>query len=413
MAYPSDAVNGQAGAIAWFNAHRDQTVANAAAISSFSAASLGPGRVLLDSLPGSDAASKLRTAWAGGDTRAIIVTPGTTIDAGATPIPICSGGTLVGLGFGETEFSDNFRVNLRMTGQSTSTGGVFTTASGAKGWKFVNLGLEGTASVNAFKPNPMDATGEYFRYNQFINVSWDNFNMIAQTPAIGFQIMGICYMNNFATRAYYLGGSDCQLFTDGGFLEQNGSQSYATKAAQSGLLRFGTTQKFYVGPLYITGSPQVGILVDGGNGGIIFDGITAEGRESHSGGTLHCAGAIIRCNGGGGIIRPRWVGYAMRDKAATGRNDAGYIHIAGGNWHVDSGTYMRYSDVSKTTALVAVEGTSTRVRVSNLMKGNNANWLTTDVPVVVQRTSGLATIDTSVGDGTTFGTVLTSTTPFV
>jgi len=410
--YPEDAIVGEGGHATYHNDMRDHLAALQAAFDSLSTNTLGPGRVLLNSFSGSDAAAKLRNAWNGGEKRLIIVEPGTTIDAGASPIVIPDGGSLGALGGGETEFSDNCRVNIRMTGQSTSTGGVFTTASGANGWKFVNIGFEGLSTVNAFKPNPMDASGEYFRYCQWINCSWDGFNQIAETPAIGFQIMGICYMNNFALRALKLAGSDCQLFTNGGYLEQNGTQSYATKAAQGGLLRFGSTQKYTVGPLYITGSPQVGVWVESGNGGIDFEGIVAEGRESHSGGTLHCAGAIMRLAGGGGTIRPKWVGYAMRDPNATARNDAGYIHISGGNWTIEGGSWQRYSDVAKTVPLVAVEGANTRVRCSNMMKSSSANWAAADVPVVLQAQSGLCTIDTSVGNGTTFGTILTDSGPF-
>jgi len=358
-----------------------------------------PGEVLVESFSGATYSDKFRTALAtvGAESpkRALILTPGSTIDAGATPFMIPAGVSIVGGAGVQTEFGDNCPIYARCTGGTA----VFTVSpkgtnlNGTKGWSMRHIAFEGTGSQNLFQDQPLDASGTYWAYCTLDNVCADQFNKIYQGPTIGVTIKGTTYYNNMATTAFYIGGSDNTLWSDGAFFEMGTVSSYATRAALPAMVRFGTLSKTYVGPMYSTGSPTTPFRLDGGEGGVYFDGLTIEGRPVPGSGPnfLWCAGELVNLSGGAAILRNKWYGFAMKDPSSTGRTSQGYIQISGGNHLIDGGCVQVYSDqAASPPPFIRITGGTVVVR--NITRASN----TTQKPVVLTTNAGFVDADSTV-----------------
>jgi len=103
-------------------------------------------------------------------------------------------------------------------------------------------------------------------------------------------------------------------------------------------------------------------------------------------------GALVRMTGGQFTMRDNRFAFAMTNPSATGRNDSGVIHVAGGTLTVDGATYDRATGVAETVPFIYVSGTNTRVRVRNVTK--LGTW--TGKPVVKQAIAGLIDADDTV-----------------
>ena len=298
-----------------------------------------PGPVLLDSLPGSSPADKLRRAWAPGqqDRRCIVVPHGTVIDVGADPIPAPAGVCLAGPAGPQTEFSDQGRVILRgatAAFRSVDSGPVYR---GTKGWSFVNLGFEGQANLRFFAENRMDAAGPIMAYASIEGCSFDVFRTIIESPMMGCHF-DIRYFNNI-TGAYgfKLTGSDNQLWTHGGKGDWGGSQ---TDPRRQALIVIAGLEKSTIGAsrrpddettgggLYLTCEGAAGLHVEGGatRDGVDIFGMTIEGRNA----ARQSAGAAYRQTGGGVNFFGGNINYAMADPGAGGRGDRAFADISGG-----------------------------------------------------------------------------------
>lgn len=362
-----------------------------------------PGEVAVESFSGATYSDKFRTALStiGGQSikPALIMTPGATIDAGSTPFTIPAGVSIVGGAGVQTEFGNNCPINVRATGGSS----VFTVAAkgsnlnGCKGWSISNIAFEGSGSENLFADQPLDASGSYFAYCTLDNVCADQLNKIYQGPMLGVTIKGTTYYNNMRTTAWYVGGSDNVLWTDGGFMEMGATVNYATRAALPAMIRFASMSKTFVGPMYVTGSPTTPFRLDGGEGGIYFSGLTIEGRPAVGSanpdppGYLWCAGELIRLTGGGATLHNKWYGFAMKDAGSTGRTSEGYIHITGGNHLIDGGTVQVYPDqAGSPPPFIRITGGSVVVR--NLIRGSN----TSQKPIVKTTNASFVSADDTV-----------------
>jgi hypothetical protein len=172
------------------------------------------------------------------------------------------------------------------------------------------------------------------------------------------------------------------------------------------MIRMGNLAKTTLGPLYMTGSPTTPIRLDGGDGGVELQGTILEGRPAHAGGTLDCAGELMRLTGGNMVSRAKWYAYAMRNPNATGRQPAGFIHISGGNHSIQGGTWQPYPvgeypsytrpdggvmPAGRFPPLVYISGGS--VSISGITRGPNAG---ATKPIVL--TTNLAFVEAT--DGT-------------
>lgn len=268
----------------------------------------------------------------------------------------------------------------------------------AKGWSFNGISFQGSSSTRAFQDSAFDATGAYWKYATFNDVSFNGFESIYQGPLLGFTWTGQCYLNNFScTREpLYLSGSDNNIFTDGAFMECGNLGTYSQAATLAAMIRGGTLSKTRIGQIYITGSPTTPFRLDGGEGGVSYADCTVEGRPQPGAGPrfLWCAGELVRLTGGASTHRNKWWGFAMRDPGATGRSPGGFIHITGGDHVIDGGTFQPYTAATYGgTVPPFIYITGGHVRVSNITLGPNAAGVK---PIVKYAAASMVDADSSV-----------------
>jgi len=350
---------------------------------------VGQERIDVLSYPGANAGDKFRAALAAyptsGPGPALVIPPGTTLDAGANPFVIPPHAALVGAEGVETEFGRNCPVNLRATGGRA----VFKTAprgdnnNGTKGWSMSRMCLRGSGREDVFAENPFDASGSYMAYNTIDNVCATGFRRFYWGPMLGVTIKGTTYWNNFADVPLTVGGSDNHLFTDGAYIDMGGLISYAARAALPAIMNFGALSNSDVGALYITGDPTTPVALAGG-GGNTFRGFVTEGRNAGE----PSAGALVRLNGGTSSWYSRAFDFAMANVAATGRNDRAYIDVRAGEHAFFGGTWRPVSNTSPPPFAYVSGG---HLYLYGIQKPPGA-----PKPVVRQSVAGLVTADNSV-----------------
>ncbi|TFV90393.1 hypothetical protein [Blastococcus sp. CT_GayMR16] len=338
-------------------------------------ASAWPNTVLLSSFAGATPADKLRAAMTYGAAQtfkpAILYVPTTDVyDAGATPFQLYDGFKLLGTGT-ESEFGYGSKMQVR------GTNGVFALkpGAGARTQGVVLRDIDFEANVNTagiFQEQASNGSQGILAYSHIENCSFDNFKWLIRLPMLGCFTNGGGHVNNFMEDPVRISGSDNILWPDGLMYDMSyfGPTTYGQRATEY-LFEAASLSKTYVGPIYITGDPGTGVHVTGSNvGQLVFNGVRSEGRNSG----LPSAGAAFRIEGANGVtLRDCWASYAMADPSATGRDDAGVIHVAGtsrvlidGLW-TDAGSSTRRQTVP---TVYCASGATARVR--NTMRG--INW---------------------------------------
>ena len=342
--------------------------------------------------PGATSTEKLRAAFSeiastSGPKPAVVIPPGITIDVGDSPILIPAGASLVGAAGVETEFGNGCPVHVRATGGTVNvnTGGkpVFKTSprgsnyNGTKGWSFSGICFYGSGAEDLIAENPSDGSGSLVAYASLRNVSVSQMNTIYWGPLLGTTWSGTCYLNNFARGpVLWCGGSDNQLFTDGGFFEMGQLASYATRAQWPCMIRCDYLKNTVFGPLYVTGSPTTPFRVDGGSGthGLNFSDVVVEGRPVPGAGPdyLWCAGSLMRLTGGRSHWRAREWGWAMRDPAATTYAPTAFITVTGGEHVIDGGTFAPFTAAEYGGTIPPLARVTAGIlRVRNIAAGGN------------------------------------------
>jgi hypothetical protein len=387
-----------------------------------------PSNTLVDlnSFTGANATAKLRDAAADLDgvaedaMPAVVIPPGTTIDAGANNPIILPNYFHMMVSPGPTdEFGYGSVLNVRHTGSSSgtaSTHGVFKMKTGpTKGQRFTGITFVGTSTTRLFCDTAQDASDSaYWQYVHFRDCSVDQMESVIQATGTGVLWDGVAYFNNFsATRSIInLAGSDHQLVPFG-FAEMGTVGSYSTRRSLTAMFRFPNTNATW-GGLYTTGSPTTPYRIEAGITGMTFSDTILEGRPSPGtvGGDtptdgLHCAGALVRMSGGRATFKLRHFGYAMRDPVSVGGfQPGGYFDVRGGEIAVLGGTFQTYTNTlypawtrPDSVAVAAdtqpplawISGSSTRASFHGILRGSN----TASIPVVYAH--GGATV---VADGT-------------
>lgn len=309
---------------------------------------VGDDRVALDSYSGASLAAKVAAYMdavrAGSERRVLVVPHGSTIDPAGAPIEFAGGAEIKSsLGL-VSEFGRRGVINVRnSSGQAVFRSG--PRGSAGRNWSWRNVEWVGTASTVLWQANPADGSGSIWEYPMVDNVSVNGMKEIYRGPHLGTKWLGICYLNNLAGTPFEPGGSDCTLWPDGAFFEMGAAVPAADRVKIPAMIDCGSLSKSSIGPMYITGSPTTPFRLRGGDGGVTVNDAAIEGRPVH-GGSLWCAGALARLDGGGAIIKARSHGFAMRapaDKTAAGfPADRGYYHVTGGEHSIIGGTVMYY-----------------------------------------------------------------------
>lgn len=195
--------------------------------------------------------------------------------------------------------------------------------------------------------------------------------------------------NNSYSTAYTLGGSDSNLFMDGGLLDSPPDKMDPT--AYHMILNY--QEKTHVGPIYNTAETASGIRIDGSvnTSGLVISGAgRVEGRNAGQ----PCKGSNIRITGGTHTIRDYWVAYGGSAFNTTGHSgEGGIITQTGGDMLYDGIWYDRAYTVAETVPFIYVSGGKARVR--NVRVGTKGGtW--TGLPRVYRGGSAVVDADNSV-----------------
>jgi hypothetical protein len=280
-------------------------------------ARVGRGYVYLDEFKGATPADQLRAAVTGTN-QAIVPMPGTVIDVGADPILMTARKCIRGLGGPQNEFKSTWPVYFK-----GSKAALRNDLNGAnygqnKGWVLKDMCLVGQAGLPMIEQ--VQAANQ-LNYVGLDGCSFDTWNYVIDGPCLGLWIGGGIYTNNIGGAfAYRFKGSDCQIFTDGGKLDFGASfKNPATTAIICSWL-----EKCYIGPIYVTGDPARGLLVEGAfdRNGITFVGATFEGRNANA----ESGGPVVSVTGGGVVFLGCNFNFAR-----AGREGAGIVNQSGGD----------------------------------------------------------------------------------
>lgn len=337
--------------------------------------------VPLSSLPGSTDDERLAAfmSWAGAQTYAgaTCLLDEMRTYTFATSHPLYSGFAIQGAMRSQDQARSSKpigqQVNMRMNG------GMFTLAQPQTfGCHFQGLSLDGTASSRLVQGHASNVLWT----SVFRDISCQNAAGVLGSSSqkllnTACAIDGWWNVNNVRDRAFNLGGSDTMfkptemlldsppaLMPDSGFLLSYNSQA---KGSLSGL--------------YLTADAHSGLLLSGGAGVMVHNNVI-EGRNAGT----PCKGALVRIQGGRWLLRDNVLNYAMTDPPATGRDDAGVIHVASGTVLVDGVDYSKATAATEQTPLVYAA--SGRVIVRNVLADFK--------PVVRQAVEGLVDADNSV-----------------
>ncbi len=277
------------------------------------------------------------------------------------------------------------RIRLRMTG-------------GAKGWfrqpngnifgvSITNMSIDGDANSYLVEGN---ASGVLWT-SVFRDISVQNALGVLGSPSQSLLVTactidGWWNVNNVQSRAFALGGSDFYLSPSMMLLDSPPELLPPTGY----LMNLSSLSNAWISNIYCTAEGHTAALLTGGSNddSAWIKQCVFEGRNAAS----PSPGALIRMTGGQYMLRDNRFAYAMTDPAATGRSDAGVIHVAGGKLLVDGATYARATGVAESVPFIYVTGASTRVVVRNVVA--LGSW--TGKPIVQQSQAGLVDADDSV-----------------
>lgn len=205
------------------------------------------------------------------------------------------------------------------------------------------------------------------------------------------QFQGWWNTNNSYNTAYTLGGSDCNLWTEGMLLDSPPT----TMTAGAYHLRCDFLEKTNIGPLFVTADQNSGIYITGSenNAQLVFtSGGRCEGRNS----TTPCYGSNIRMDGGGVTFRDWEIFYGYANPASSGHTgEGGVITVTGGRALFDGCWYDRATATTESTPWIYQSGGFVRVR--NTMTGaKGGTWSTTPGKPRVQSVGGVIDADSSV-----------------
>jgi len=277
------------------------------------------------------------------------------------------------------------RIRLRMTG-------------GAKGWfkqpagnifgvSITNMSIDGDANSYLVEGN---ASGVLWT-SVFRDISVQNALGVLGSPSqsvlvTACTIDGWWNVNNVQSRAFALGGSDFY-FNPSMMLLDSPPELLA---ATGYLMNLSSLSNTWVSNIYCTAEGHTAALLTGGSSdeSVWIKQCVFEGRNAGQ----PSPGSLIRMTGGQFVLRDNRFAFAMTNPGATGRSDAGVIHVQGGKLLVDGATYRRATGVAESVPFIYVTGASTRVVVRNVVA--QGSW--TGKPIVQQSQAGLIDADDSV-----------------
>ena len=144
---------------------------------------------------------------------------------------------------------------------------------------------------------------------------------------------GAWNVNNVRNRGLRIGGSDTRLLFSQ-FLLDSGKDANGVQllANNQFLMYLDAHQKAPITGMYVTCDGKSGLMIEYSANLTTITLSTFEGRNENT----PCLGALIRAEGDYVYaITETFLGYAMTNPAATGRDDKGYVHCVGGSMRLD------------------------------------------------------------------------------
>lgn len=191
-------------------------------------------------------------------------------------------------------------------------------------------------------------------------------------------------INNSYGTAVTVGGSDSNLWTDGGLIDTPLAYSALWNAKETHHLLFDSLQKSTVGPLYVTAEGRAGGALIRGSAAsasaLIITGARIEGRNPGA----PCTSSNLRVDGGQVTVRDAWLAYNRGEGAVV--QNGGYLHLA-------SCWYDRARDVNESVPWANQFGGTLRVRDTAVATGGGA-W--SNPRARINSAGGAANLDDSV-----------------
>lgn len=265
-----------------------------------------------------------------------------------------------------------------------TTGGWLQVPNGTVFGLYVGgLSFDGTVSSRLFEPNPScviwTSTLRDIGFQNGLSVLGSSS---VKQPIDMVTIDGVWNLNNVQDTAFNVGGSDCFFKPSAMNFDTQPALLPATKF----LANWNSLGKSDISGMYVTAESHSAFNITGSNTGMLrIHSNMIEGRHADQ----PCPGSLVRITGGYVSFKDNWTSYAMTNPAATGRDDAGVIHITGGNVLIDNCQYERAVGVAESVPYIYVSGGKVRVR-------NISTVGFTGLPVVRQLTAGLVDADNSV-----------------
>lgn len=359
------------------------------------ASSAVPGVIYIDDVAGGSDDSKLTEAIrlaSGSTVKPAIAFGARRYDFSQNNRNVYQGLKLIGLaGHGDQQRGANSIPNdIRFNGTGTwwqvPPGQTFDVYMGG-------LCFQGNANAQFMASNPgvlWTSVFENLGFNLWKNV-FGNPSDLTNTKFLNtaIHLRGFFNFNNGYGTACSFGGSDSNIFMDGGQID---SPPGTMDNAQYHVI-FNYQEKTHVGPIYMTAETMSGIRIDGGatTSGLVLTGMgRVEGRNIGQ----PCKGSNIRITGGAHTLRDYWVAYggtAFNSNGHTG--EGGIITQSGGDVLYDGLWYDRATGVAETVPFIYVSGGKARIR--NIRTGTKGgSW--TGLPRYYKGGSAVVDADNSV-----------------
>ncbi|MEU6033962.1 hypothetical protein ABZ801_00985 [Actinomadura sp. NPDC047616] len=280
-----------------------------------------PGVVALESFSGATWDDKFSAAlsYAAAQTyRPVIALPNGGIELSRGPYTLFDGLRLTGpLGAPEREFATRGPQCV----VTVSKAPLFAMPTSVRSISMQNIQYRASGSVDWMVRETDFANGPIMSDAVFYDVGWVGFSSIMHTRHLRVSIQRM-YANNGTDVQFKLGGSDNSYWLDGGSY-LSGSLPPTAPA----YVYFTSMSRTRVGPLYLTPQYATGFRIEGGLGGLSFDGtlLDCTGRDANTA----CQGSAIYIHSGQGhVFRNLWFFNTATNPAATGRaGERGHVYI--------------------------------------------------------------------------------------
>ncbi|WP_051468418.1 hypothetical protein [Actinomadura oligospora] len=278
--------------------------------------------VPMDSFPGSSDTAKFEAAlsWARAQpspSKPTIVMPNRQITIDGGPYDLFPGLKLAGPGGSlEREFSDSAQcvvVTPRPLFQ--------VPAAGVRNVSIRGIQFKASGTVDWLVRATDFSAGPIMQDCDFSDIAWVGYSSVMHARQLRCSIQRM-YCNNGTDTQFKLGGSDNYYWTEG-YSYLSGSVPVAGY-----YVYFNSMSRTRVGAVYVTPQVATAFRVEGGYGGLLFNGtiIDCTGRNA----TLACQGSGIHITGGEGhVFRDLWFFNVAVNVAAVGTNraDKGMIFV--------------------------------------------------------------------------------------